>query len=232
MAKAPPRPDAFDAAHRWFSTWRTNGTWEAIHDELRRQVRIRAGRDPQPSAAILETQSIKSSDGGQAVGFAAGKKTTGRNRHPVCDTPGLGVMVTAAGVQDRPGGRTLLARLAAAFRTVAADGGYANSIDDTLVGWARDKLKIVLEIVKRTDGVQGFRVLPRRWVAERAFAWLVRNRRLARGYERLTANSEAMIKVAMIRLMAARLAGHNTGWSNATEREAARRLTIERLIAA
>ena len=227
----------FDAAHRWFSTWRKNGTWDRVHDELRRRMRIQAGHHPGPTAAVVDSQSIKSSEGGQAIGFDPAKKTTGRKRHLICDTLGLVlvVMVTSASVQDRPGGRTMLQRLAAAFCTVAlvwADGGYANSIDDGLLAWAKNTLGLVVQIVGRPKGVKGFRVLPRRWVAERTFAWLVRNRRLARDYERLTANSEAMIKVAMIRLMAARLAGQNARWSTAAEREAARRLTIERLIAA
>jgi hypothetical protein len=90
----------------------------------------------------------------------------------------------------------------------------ANSIDSSLLSWARDALGIVVEIVKRTDDVKGFRVLPRRWVAERTFGWLVRNRRLARDYERLTATSEAMIKVAMIRLMLTRLARQSPRWSH------------------
>jgi transposase len=227
----------FDAAHRWFSTWRTDGTWDAIHDELRAQVRLRAGRQAEPTAAILDSQSIKSSEGGQQVGFDPAQKTTGRKRHLICDTLGLllVVMVTSASVQDRPGGRAILARLAAAFGTIAlvwAEGGSANSIDDGLLSWAKDQLGLVVEIVRRTEGIKGFQVLPRRWVAERTFAWGVRNRRLARDYERLTANSEVMIKVAMIRLMAARLVGESIRWSNATEREASRRLTVERLIAA
>ena len=120
-------------------------------------------------------------------------------------------------MQDRAGGRTVLARLAAGFRTVSlvwADGGYANSVDSSLLSWARDALGIVVEIVKRTDDVKGFRVLPRRWMAERTFGWLIRNRRLARDYERLTATSEAMIKVAMIRLMLVRLARQSPRWSH------------------
>ncbi|MGC4852292.1 transposase, partial [Micromonospora sp. DT4] len=129
----------------------------------------------------------------------------------------------------------ILHRLVEAFTTIAlvwADGGYANSIDSTLVSWAKDRLGILLEIVKRTDDVKGFKVLPRRWVVERTLGWLVRNRRLARDYERLTANSEAMIKVAMIRLMTIRLACQATRWNNATEREAARRINAERLLTA
>jgi transposase len=114
---------------------------------------------------------------------------------------------------------------------VWADGGYANAVDNSLLAWAKEKLGVLLEIVKRSDDVKGFQVLPRRWVVERTFGWLVRNRRLARDYERLTTNSEAMIKLAMIRLMAIRLAGQTVRWSNAIEREAARRLTVETQLA-
>jgi transposase len=224
-------------AYRWYRTWAGDGTWDAIHDGLRAQVRAAAGRVPQPSAAVLDAQSIKSSEGGEARGFDAGKKTTGRKRHLIVDTLGLllVVMVTSATVQDRPGGRAILERLAARFPTVAlvwADGGYANKIDSSLLSWAKEKLGLLIEIVKRTDDAHGFQVLPRRWVVERTFGWLVRNRRLARDYERLTATSEAMIKVAMIRLMALRLAGQNATWSNAVEREALRRITIEDRLAA
>jgi transposase len=220
------------AAYRWYRTWAADGTWDAVHDGLRAVARIAAGRDRGPSAAVLDAQSVKSSEGGQARGVDMGKKITGRKRHLVVDTLGLVLVaaVTAASVQDRPGGKAVLARLAAAFPSVAlvwADGGYANSIDAGLVHWAGQELGLLLEIVRRSDDVKGFKVLPRRWVVERTFGWLVRNRRLARDYERLAACSEAMIKVAMIRLMAARLAGHKTTWASAAEREALRRLTAE-----
>ena len=224
-------------AYRWYRTWAGDGVWDTVHDGLRAQVRVAAGRDPDPSAAVLDAQSIKSSEGGQARGFDAGKKTTGRKRHLIVDTLGLllVVMVTSATVQDRPGGRKVLERLAARFPRVAlvwADGGYANTIDSTLLGWAKDKLGLLVEIVKRSDDVKGFQVLPRRWVVERTFGWLIRNRRLARDYERLTTNSETLIKVAMIRLMVTRLAGQNATWVNATEREALRRMNIETQLAA
>lgn len=227
----------FDAAHRWFTKWRRDGTWDRIHDELRRQVRMEAGRDPEPSAAVIDAQSIKSSEGGEARGFDAGKRTTGRKRHVIVDTMGLllVVAVTSASVQDRTGGRTVLARLAAGFRTISlvwADGGYANSVYSTLLSWARDPLNIVVEIVKRTDDIKGFKVLPRRWVVERTFGWLVRNRRLARDYERLTDTSEAMIKVAMIRLMLARLTRQSPRWSHNLHRRTARTATVEDIIAA
>lgn len=208
----------WDAAHRWFTKWRKDGIWDHVHDALRRQVREAAGRDPGPSAAVLDVQTIKSSDGGEARGYDAGKRMTGRKRHVVVDTMGLllVVMVTSASMQDRAGGKEILRRLAASFRTVGlvwADGGYANSVDKKLLSWARETLGMVLEIVKRTDDVKGFKVLPRRWVVERTFSWLVRNRRPARDYERMTATSEAMIKVAMIRLMLARLTRSAPRWS-------------------
>jgi len=209
----------WDAAYRWFRTWTKTGVWDRIHEELRRRVRIADGRDPEPSAGVLDAQSIKSSEGGEQRGFDMGKKTTGRKRHIVTDTLGLilVVMVTSASVQDRPGGRRILERLAAAFPSVAlvwADGGYANKVDNSLLGWAYEKFRLVIEIVRRSDDLKGFQVLPRRWVVERTFGWLVRNRRLARDYERLTVNSETMIKIAMIGLMAKRLAGEQIRWSN------------------
>lgn len=223
-------------AYRWYRTWIRDGTWDAVHDGLRAQVRAAAGRDPEPSAGVLDAPSIKSSEGGEQRGFDMGKKTTGRKRHLVVDTMGLllVVMVTSASVQDRPGGRRIRARLAARFPSVGlvwADGGYANTIDRSLLSWAKEQLGLLVEIVKRSDDVKGFQVLPRRWVVERTFGWLIRHRRLARDYERLTTNSEAMTKVAMIRLMARRLAGHSPTWANATEREALRRIGLETRLA-
>jgi transposase len=211
----------WDAAYRWYRQWQRDGTWDRVHDTLRAMVRAADGRDPDPSAAVLDAQSIKSSEGGEQRGFDMGKKTTGRKRHVVVDTLGLilVVMVTSASVQDRPGGRAILERLAIRFPSVGlvwADGGYANKIDNGLLSWAYEKFRLVVEIVRRSDDVRGFQVLPRRWVVERTFGWLVRNRRLARDYERLTTTSETMIKIAMIRLMATRLAGEQVQWSNRT----------------
>ena len=227
----------WSTAYRWYRDWQADGTWDAVHDRLRDQVRATAGRDPAPTAGVLDAQSIKSSEGGEARGFDAGKKTTGRKRHIVVDTMGLllVVMVTAASVQDRAGGKAILDRLAARFPTIAliwADGGYANRVDAGLLDWARDKLRILVTIVRRSDDAKGFQVLARRWVVERTFGWLVRNRRLARDYERLTSTSETMVKIAMIRLMATRLAGQSPRWSNDTEREAHHRLTIQDQLAA
>ncbi|BCJ37176.1 IS5 family transposase [Actinocatenispora thailandica] len=227
----------WDAAYRWYRAWMADGTWGRIRDTLRDRVRQQAGRDRSPSAAVIDAQSIKSSEGGQARGYDAGTRTTGRKRHIVVDTMGLllGVVITAASLQDRPGGRRRLSVLAQRFPSVSlewADGGYANQVDTSLIDWARTTLRLVVQIVKRTDDKKGFQVLPRRWIVERTFGWLVRNRRLARDYERLTANSEAMITIAMIRLMLHRLTEQQIRWSNHTEREAARRLTLETHLAA
>jgi transposase len=224
-------------AYRWYRTWINDSTWDVVHDELRAQVRRAAGRDVDPSAAVLDAQSIKTSEGGSARGFDMAKKTTGRKRHLVVDTLGLllVVTVTAASVQDRPGGRAALARLAARFPSVAlvwADGGYANSIDNTLLTWARTRLGLLVQIVRRCDNAKGFQVLPRRWVVERTFGWLVRNRRLARDYERHPTHAETMIKIAMIRLMAVRLAGESARWANVTERQATRHRHLETQLAA
>ena len=209
----------WDAAYRWYAAWRADGTWDRIHDALRDQVRVAAGRDPAPSAGVLDAQSILTGEGGQARGYDAGKRTRGRKRHIVTDTLGLllVVLVTSASVQDRHGGKAVLQVLAARFGSIAliwADAGYANQVDAGLVTWARTAVRIVVQIVKRTDDVKGFQVLPRRWVVERTFGWLIRSRRLSRDYERRTDNSEAMIKIAMIRLMATRLAGEQARWSN------------------
>jgi transposase len=209
----------WDAAYRWYRSWTADGTWDRIHDGLRAMVRISQGRDPAPSAGVLDAQSILTGEGGQARGYDAGKRTRGRKRHIVTGTLGLllVVTVTSASVQDRHGGRAILELLAAWFPSIAliwADAGYANQIDAGLVTWARTAIGVVLEIVRRSDDVRGFQVLPRRWVVERTFGWLIRNRRLARDYERLTGNAETMIKIAMIRLMAIRLADEQVRWSN------------------
>jgi len=135
-----------------------------------------------------------------------GKKINGRKRHIAVDTLGLllCVLVTAASVQDRDGARPLLDLLAAScqrVRLIWADGGYAGK----LVDWTRDSLRIVLQIVKRSDDMTGFVVLPRRWVVERTLAWIVRHRRCARDYERLPAHHEAMVRWSMIRIISRRL---------------------------
>ncbi len=219
----------WDAAYRWFRAWTADGTWDRVHDALRERVRVADGRDPQPSAAVLDSQSARSHQGGQAIGYDAGKRVRGRKRHLLVDTCGLVLraVVHSASVQDRAGAKLVLAGIRELFPQVGlvwVDGGYVNVVDAGLVGWAAEHEGLEIVAVPRNADVKGFQVLPRRWVVERTFSWLGRCRRLARDYERKTAHAEAMIKVAMIRLMAARLAGEEIEPRGPIETEAARRL--------
>ncbi len=193
----------------YFKQWRADGTVDAIHDRLRAAVRDAAGRDPMASAGIVDAQSVKGADtvGAASRGFDAGKKTNGRKRHIVVDTMGLllAVIITTASVQDRDGARTVLERLRFTMPSVVlvwADGGYAGK----LLAWARERLRLVIEIVRKPPDLHTFQVLPRRWVVERTFAWITKCRRLDHDYERLPDHSAAMIKWAMIGLMTRRLA--------------------------
>ncbi|WP_455678496.1 IS5 family transposase [Streptomyces buecherae] len=220
----------WDAAYRWFRARSADGTWDRVHDALRDQVRQADGRDPQPSAAVLDSQSAKTSEGGQEVGYDAGKRVRGRKRHLLVDTCGLVLraVVHSASVQDRVGAKRVLNGIRTLFPQVGlvwVDGGYVNVVDSRLIGWAAEMENVEIVAVPRNADVKGFQVLPRRWVVERTFSWLGRCRRLARDYERKTAHAEAMIKVAMIRLMAARLAGEDVEPHGPIETEAARRLT-------
>ena len=216
-------------AYQWFRAWTADGTWDQVHDTLRSLVREQDGRDRQPSAAVLDSQSVKSSEGGEAIGYDAGKRVRGRKRHLLVDTVGLvlAVVVHSASVQDRAGAKLVLSGARARFPQLGlvwVDGGYVNSVDAGLVRWADEHEGIEIVAVPRNADVKGFQVLPRRWVVERTFGWLTRCRRLARDYERKTAHAEAMVKVAMIRLMAARLAGEHIDPHGPIETEAARRL--------
>ncbi|WP_182608364.1 IS5 family transposase [Streptomyces alkaliphilus] len=219
----------WDVAYRWFRAWAADGTWNRVHDALRDRVRVADGRDPQPSAAVLDSQSARSHQGGEAIGWDAGKRVRGRKRHLLVDTYGLVLraVVHSASVQDRAGAKLVLADIGKLFPHVGlvwVDGGYVNAVDAGLVDWAAEREGLEIVVVPRNADVKGFRVLPRRWVVERTFSWLGRCRRLARDYERKTAHAEAMIKVAMIRLMAARLAGEEIEPRGPIETEAARRL--------
>jgi transposase len=219
----------WDAAYRWFHAWSTDGTWLRVHETLRERVREADGRDRQPTAAVLDSQSAKSAEGGEAIGYDAGKRVRGRKRHLLVDTGGLLLhrVVHSASVQDRAGAKLVLHQLHDRFpgvELVWVDGGYVNVVDAGLIAWARREERVEIVVVPRNADVRGFQVLPRRWVVERTFGWLARCRRLAREYERTTAHAEAMIDVAMIRLMAARLAGEDIEPSGPIETEAARRL--------
>lgn len=199
----------WQTVYGFFTRWRDDDTWQRIHDVLREQVRLLEGRDPVPTAAVIDSQSLKAAEtvGAPRRGYDAGKKINGVKRHVAVDTLGLllVVMVSAAGMQDRDGAGRLLSLLHERFSTIQlvwADGGYAGR----LVTWAAKVIRLSVTIVKRSDDVKGFAVLPRRWVVERTLAWLTRNRRLVRDYERRADTHEAMTTIAMIALMARRLA--------------------------
>jgi transposase len=207
----PPWPTVY----WYFASWRDDGTLEALHDALREKVRERdrrrgtTMRNTTPSAGVIDAQSLRGADtvGKGSRGYDAGKKVNGRKRHIVTDTLGLllVITVTAASVQDRDGARPLLRRLHEALPSVThifCDGGYRGR----LVELARTTWAITLEHVKKPVDQRGFAVLPRRWVVERTFAWLMRWRRLVRDYERLPETHEALVRWAMVGLMLNRLA--------------------------
>jgi len=203
----PPAP----LVKHYFTTWTRDGTLSRIHNTLREQVRQVEGRNPQPSAALVDSQTVRGADtvGRPSRGFDAGKKTNGRKRHIVTDTCGwlLAVLVTGAHVQDRDAGHLLMWILRTVFPTVRlvwADGGYAGK----LVDYATAVLGLTVQIVTKLAGQVGFVVLHRRWCVERTFSWINRCRRTVRDYERLPAHHAAMVYWAMIIIMGRRLARH------------------------
>ncbi|WP_435054316.1 transposase [Nonomuraea angiospora] len=186
--------------------------FEQLSGLLRRAVRTAAGHNPEPSACIIDAQSVKTSANVPATsqGYDAGKKIAGRKRSIVTDTLGLllAALVTAAGVSDSAAGLPLLTQAAAAQPTLTkawADSAYRTTVIDGAAS-----LGIDVEVVTRNPATRGFTPLPRRWVAERTFGWLMLHRRLTRDYEARPDRSEAMIHIAMIDLMVRRLTGENT----------------------
>jgi Transposase and inactivated derivatives len=203
----------WEAVYAFWERWNGRGLPLALIRRLRELLRVHQGRAAEPTACIVDSQIVKAADtvGRATSGYHGGKKITGRGRHLAVDAEGwlLALVVTAASVSDRAGLKLLVIKLFGAFSTLKimwADSGYDGK---PIATWVKTAAAITLEVVARTSP-HSFQVVRRRWVIERTFGWLMRYRRLARDYERLTAHHEAMVYWATVLIMTKRLARYET----------------------
>ncbi|WP_250121394.1 IS5 family transposase [Chroococcidiopsis sp. CCMEE 29] len=203
---------AWQTVYTYFRNWRLDGTWLRIHERLRQWMRVAQERQPSPSEAIIDSQSVKSAAMvSKAVGFDAGKLTKGRKRFLTVDTLGLvlRVLVSAANVGEREGGKQVLKRVkkmapaVSRLHTIWVDAGFDG---EPFMQWVMNVCRWIVQVVLRPEQTKGFVLLKKRWVVERTFGWLMGCRRLVRDYELLPQTSETFIYLAMIRIMVRRLA--------------------------
>lgn len=200
----------WQTVYHYFRHWSRNGLWERIHNYLRDKGRRQAGKTPAPTAAVIDSQTVKMGTQAGERGVDAGKQVVGRKRHLLVDTLGflLGVKVTAASVQDYAGARLLLVPLVYALgwlQIIWADSAYGKAGLPAFVKALRPFGKLHVAVVHQLAGQVGFAVLPKRWIVERTLGWLMKCRRLVRDYEVRTDHSEAMIQLCMIGVMLRRL---------------------------
>ena len=186
----------------YFSVWKKGEIFEILHEALVEKTRVMKGRKEEPTVGIIDAQSVKNTlVSSENRGFDAGKKIKGIKRHIIVDTLGLvlAVVIQSASVQDRDGAVDVVSKLCESWKRVVkifADGGYRGQLINTIV----TKFKIELEIIKRNEQ-HTFKILPKRWIVERTFAWIDTNRRNSKNYERLNNTSVAMVHLSAIRIM-------------------------------